>query len=439
VLTAKGGSVGCDILIDADGSTGTGSTIAVDVAIGGLIWSATGDITIKSGVTIDSSTIVTTGGIFSLLADSDGDNNGDLLFIGTGGVTTAGIKSVSSKISQVVLSGDDFDVDTASTSGIKAGAANVVIQQSVASGASDGSITIGGVATVNAGDLFISQIEVDLIVSTGTITIGGVTTETISVKSMIYGGGSSNLYILALGGLGGSTKTGKVIIITSGASSSTATTTTIESTDFISFMAGFTASGSGGLVVNSALAAACAVATTGAITINSGVTVQTTSNGAPIYFTGIEVELTGGLLLTAGATAVTHGSITMTSTCGNIELGGTTPGSTTATNMMLDKLELGGITCGNLKFIPKSSSGTITVIGSIGSANTATIAGVVTLDASSADAITFATSASSKWSGSFVATAAGIITMNDGSDITTNLGGITLKSSKTSATPAITV
>ena len=97
-------------------STVVGSTTAVGVtATSPITFSATGDLSLQSSTSVTG----VAGSAFTLLADTDGINGGNLAFNGN---TDAGISSVTS-VTSVVLSGDDLLLNTATgiAAGVKAG------------------------------------------------------------------------------------------------------------------------------------------------------------------------------------------------------------------------------------------------------------------------------------------------------------------------------
>lgn len=420
------GAADCALTI----TTVVGSTTAVGVtATSPITFSATGDLSLQSSTSVTG----VAGSAFTLLADTDGINGGNLAFNGN---ADAGISSVTS-VTSLVLSGDDLLLNTAT--GIAAGTAPVYIYQSVASGVSDGSILIGGSTLVAdaSGVLYINNAELNSIVTSAILTIGGTSTLAVAINDMSYTAGTIP-QLLLLAGVDSTTlllgtATGASITVTATASFSDAVLTKMMSSNTISFTASssFTANGASGLIVIADVGCAGA---TGAVTIGAGSTLSTSIGS--ITLTG--EDLIFGDSSTSKLTAAT--SATITNVCGGIELGGVfaaTP--SVATSMAVDSSELALITVGSgLTFVPATgSAGTITVVAVIPATSTASITGDVTLNAATGGAITF--TAASTWSTSIIANSDAVITVDDASPIITNAGALTLSSTAASTTPAISV
>lgn len=413
-------------------STVVGSTTAVGVtATSPITFSATGDLSLQSSTSVTG----VAGSAFTLLADTDGINGGNLAFNGN---TDAGISSVTS-VTSVVLSGDDLLLNTAT--GIAAGAVPVYIYQSVASGVSDGSILIGGTTLVAdaSGVLYINNAELNSIVTTAItgITIGGTSTTAVTINDMAYTATAGTIpQLLLLAGVDSTTlllgtATAGSITVTATASTCDAVLTKMMSSNTISFTASFTANGASGLIVVADVGCAGA---SGAVTIAAASTLSTSIGS--ISLTG--EDLIFGDSSTSKLTAAT--SATIINVCGGIELGGVfaaTP--SVATSMAVDSSELALITVGaGLTFVPATgSAGTITVVAVIPATSTAGITGDVTLNAATGGAITF--TAASTWSTSIIANSDAVITVDDASPIITNAGALTLSSTAASTTPAISV
>ena len=180
------------------------STIAVGAP---FTLSATGDVSITSMMSVSGS-----AGTLAILADSNGNGNGILLFTGS---AVAGISGCTGGVTTVSLTGNDIELDplpAGSTSVISIGSCNLVITQSVASGSSDGVIVVGGTTSdgyVHGGGsyLWIDQSMVNRITSTGTVTIGGLTTSTLTIDQLDWSSSNGNpilpsqLSFLSNGGL----------------------------------------------------------------------------------------------------------------------------------------------------------------------------------------------------------------------------------------------
>jgi len=373
-------------------------------------------------------------GAVSITADSDGNADGDLLL---DAAVDSSITVASAGVTQVVLSGHDFALNTAVTSFVDGATAAVVVEQSVASGASNGSITVGGTGTaVTAGDLVIDQTELSKITTTSTLTIGGSTTALVSVNSAAYStsspyGPATALELWALGGSGGTS--GSVQFIAGGAgSSSNALTTSVRAADTITFANGLSTTGSGGLVLRAD--DACTGLTGGTLTVDDSVVV--TTNGYPMVVTAGEVSLVLGSGVRGSLRAVLS-SMAIGTECGGLEIGGLSDSPVTSGDIMLSANELAAIGAGTLTLSPAAASGAITVYAIPTTASTAGITGLISLDDSSrlggvhfTAATTFAS-----W---LAATTAGFIVIDSSANITTNTGPLTLTSSN-SSTAATTI
>jgi hypothetical protein len=317
-------------------------------------------------------------------------------------------------VTGLVLMANDFQLADATSSKIDAGSTPVQIQQSVSNGSTDGSLTIGGAFTqgVNIGDLYIDQSELNRITTTSTLTIGGDYTKTLSVDDMAYGGSASHLLLLALGGVSSTPPNIGAVNIVGSASSSVANVTTIESTAAVTFAANITANGTSGLIITGDYNCAGA----GVISVAAGQTVETTVG--PLIIKGFALSLDGYLKSSSSSTSM--------SVCSGAAIDIGSDGSTSTASFIVDESELSHITSsGDLYF--SSPNGSIFSYQTV-SADTANIAGVITMNAAGAGgSIQF--SQTSAFKSLFASAADGEIRISTSATVTTTVGTLSLSTS----------